>query len=262
MWQYPNIDPVAIAVGPVKIHWYGLTYLAGLALAWWLMLVRSREDPRWTEEQIADLIFYATIGIVLGGRVGYMLFYGFDDLIEDPLALFKIWQGGMSFHGGMLGVFAAICLYGRKHGRHPFDVTDFVCPVVPIGLGLGRIGNFINAELPGRETDVAWALVYPGEVIGRHPSSLYQAFLEGPVLLAVLWLYSSRPRAGMAVTGMFLTGYGSLRLFSELFRSPDPHLMFIAFGWLTMGQLLSAPMVLLGIAFLWHAGRVNQPAKS
>jgi len=261
MWEYPIIDPVAIALGPVKIHWYGLTYLAGLGIAWWLLLVRS-QDSAWTKEQIADLIFYATIGIVLGGRIGYMLFYGMSNLIDNPLSLFKVWQGGMSFHGGMLGVFAAVCLYGRNYGKHPFDVTDFISPVVPIGLGLGRIGNFINAELPGRVTDVPWAVIYPGEVIARHPSSLYQAVLEGPLLLTLLWWYSSRPRAGMAVTGMFLTGYGSIRLFSELFRSPDPHLMFIAFGWLTMGQLLSLPMLLLGIAFLWRANRAHRKIKT
>ena len=260
MWEYPIIDPVAVAIGPVKVHWYGLTYLAGLGLAWWLMLVRSRDDSTWTSEQIADLIFYATLGIVVGGRLGYMLFYGFSDLIENPLALFKIWTGGMSFHGGLLGVIAALFLFARKQGKHPMDVTDFVCPVVPIGLGLGRIGNFINTELPGRETDVPWALIYPGEAVARHPSSLYQALLEGPVLLGLLWWYSSSPRATMATSGMFLTGYGSLRLFSELFRSPDPHLMFIAFGLLTMGQLLSLPMILLGVAFLWHARRIERPA--
>ncbi len=253
MWRYPDIDPVAISIGPVNIHWYGISYLAGLGLAWWLALRRSRKTGQWTDDQISDLIFFGAMGIVLGGRLGYMLFYGWQNLQHDPFSILKVWQGGMSFHGGMLGVFVALFLFGRRNNRTFFEISDFIAPFVPLGLGLGRLANFINTELPGRITDVPWALIYPGESVGRHPSSLYQFTLEGPLLFTVLYSYSIRTRPRMAVSGLFLIGYGFLRIFSELFRAPDPQLQFIAFGWLTMGQALSVPMLIFGIAFLWYA---------
>lgn len=262
MWNYPEIDPVAFALGPLKVHWYGLTYLGGLGLAWWLALVRSRKFGQWQAQQIADLIFYGALGIVLGGRVGYMLFYGWADLVENPLNLLKVWQGGMSFHGGMLGVAIALYLFAQKQGRGFFEVTDFVAPLVPVGLGLGRIGNFINAELPGRISDVPWALVYPAETVGRHPSSLYQFSLEGPILFIVLYGFSARLRPNMAVTGLFLTCYGLFRIFTEFFREPDAHLGFIALDRFTMGQLLSLPMVLVGLGMLVYAYRRDGSARS
>jgi phosphatidylglycerol:prolipoprotein diacylglycerol transferase len=247
---YPEIDPVAIALGPLQIHWYGLSYLAGLGLAWWLMAARARGGGRWSSQDVSDLIFHGALGIVLGGRLGYMLFYGFDRLREQPLALLRIWEGGMSFHGGMLGVLVALALYARGRGRGFFEVADFVAPAVPLGLGMGRLGNFINAELPGRVTDVPWALIYPGDSVARHPSSLYQFALEGPLLFLVLFAFSARPRPRMAVSGAFLAGYGTLRIITECFREPDPQLRFLAFDWLTMGQLLSLPMLLIGLGML------------
>lgn len=284
MWHYPQIDPVAISLGPLQIHWYALSYLIGISIVWWHMGYRNRQmaapvqkkvpnkgkkAPQpvtpWSDEQLSDLIFYGVLGVILGGRIGYMLFYGLDQLAENPLSLLRIWEGGMSFHGGMLGVFVGVYLFGRKVGKTFFQVTDFIAPSIPIALGLGRIGNFINGELPGRVSDVPWAVIFPGEVVGRHPSSLYQALLEGPVLFAILWLYSRRPRPTMAISGMFLLGYGALRFCSEFFRRPDLHMGdngFIAFNWLTTGQLLSLPMIAIGVAFIAWAYRQNSISES
>ncbi len=257
MWQYPQFDPVALSLGPFQIHWYALSYLVGISLVWFYLGHRNRTVKLgWTDEQLSDLVFYAVLGVILGGRIGYMLFYGRDQLVEDPLRLFKIWEGGMSFHGGMIGVFLAMYLYGRKLGKSFFQMTDFIAPGVPIALGCGRIGNFINGELPGRMTDVPWAVIYPYETFGRHPSSLYQATLEGPMLFLLLWLWTRRERPTMSTSGMFLLGYGCFRFLSEFVRQPDLHMGnngFIAFGWLTTGQLLSMPMILFGIGFLIYS---------
>lgn len=253
MRSYPDIDPVAIALGPVAIHWYGLAYLAAFAFAWWFGVQRSRRPGSpFNAQQVADLVFYGALGAVLGGRIGYTLFYGFDRFLENPLYLFAFREGGMSFHGGMLGVFLAVWWYGRRQGRGFFQVTDFIALLVPVGLGFGRLGNFANAELPGRVTDVAWALVYPGDVVARHPSALYQTFTEGLLLFLLLLWFARRPRPVGAVSAMFLLGYGVLRFGTEFFREPDAHLGFIAFDWLTMGQLLCLPMIAGGVAlWLW-----------
>lgn len=276
MWQYPQFDPVAISLGPIQIHWYALSYLIGIAIVWWhfgyrnraagvAVEARGKKHPAkivtpWTEEQLSDLIFYGVLGVILGGRIGYMLFYGADQLLDNPLNLFRIWEGGMSFHGGMLGVFIGMYWFSRKVGKSFFQVSDFVAPGVPIALGCGRIGNFINGELPGRITDVPWAVIFPGESIGRHPSSLYQAMLEGPVLFVLLWLFTRKTRPTMATSGMFLLGYGCLRFVSEFLRRPDLHMGdegFIAFNWLTTGQLLSLPMVGIGALFIAWSYRQN-----
>lgn len=259
MWQYPEIDPVAIAFGPVRIHWYAISYLVGIGLAWLLLRYRTRRDGlNWRSDDLSDIIFYAVLGVLLGGRIGYMLFYGLDGLVNDPLSALKIWQGGMSFHGGLLGVIIALYIYGRRRGRAFFSITDFIAPAVPLALGCGRIGNFINTELPGRVSDLPWAVVYPGDLVARHPSSLYQALLEGPLLFALLWIYSAKPRPRMAVSGLFLLGYGSLRLVSEVFREPDSHMGFILFEGVTAGQLLSLPMAFIGIGMLAYSYRQVQ----
>lgn len=257
--QYPSIDPIAISLGPLSIHWYALSYMVGIGAVWWLTSQRAkrRADLDWNAEQISDLLFYCVLGVILGGRIGYMLFYNLPAVADDPLSLFRLWEGGMSFHGGMLGVFAGAWWFARKTNRSFFSVTDFFAPAIPVALGLGRLGNFVNGELPGRESDVAWALVYPGDVVTRHPSSLYQAFAEGVVLFALLWLYSRKPRPEMAVSGLFLIGYGSLRIITEFFREPDTHIGFIALNMVTMGQILSLPMVMFGIAFMIYAYRYN-----
>lgn len=250
MLAYPNIDPVAVSLGPLKVHWYGLMYVIGFVGAWWLGRKRAGRLGLQPDD-IGDMLFYGALGVVLGGRIGYALFYGLDRLLENPLWIFQIWDGGMSFHGGLLGVLLAALLFARKHRLAFFQLTDFIAPLVPIGLGAGRIGNFINHELPGRVTDVPWALVFPGmSGQGRHPSSLYQFFLEGVVLFVVLWSVSMKPRQRGFVSGLFLVCYGVFRFLSEFFRQPDPQLGFIAFGWLTMGQLLSLPMILAGIALI------------
>lgn len=262
MLPYPHIDPVIIQLGIFKVHWYGVMYLLGFMGAWILLRFRAKKRPElgFNNTIISDLIFYGALGVVIGGRVGYMLFYDFPTLIAQPLSLFKIWEGGMSFHGGLLGVVVAIGLYSYiKHYRF-IAIMDFAAPVVPIGLGAGRIGNFINGELWGRTTNVPWAMVFPraGD-LPRHPSQLYEFLLEGVVLFVILWIFSRKPRPSMAVSGLFLIGYSLARIFCEFFRQPDVQLGFIAFDWVTMGQLLSLPMLLLGIILMSIAYRLHLP---
>jgi len=265
---YPDIDPVALAIGPLQIHWYGLMYLVGLGVGWWFARVRIRgPDFAWTPREVDDLLFYIALGVVVGGRLGYILFYSFDDWLADPLRLFRVWEGGMSFHGGLIGVLVAMAVYGRSHGRTFFELTDFIAPFIPIGLFAGRIGNFINGELWGAPTTMPWGMQVPCERFAAlcldklglgtgaaltpplHPTQLYEALLEGLVLFVLLWWFSARPRPRMAVSGLFLLGYGVFRFAVEFVRMPDAHMGYLAFGWLTMGQLLSAPMI-LGGAFL------------
>jgi phosphatidylglycerol:prolipoprotein diacylglycerol transferase len=258
MFLYPGFDPVAVHIGPLAVRWYGITYLVGFAAAWYLGKKRAaRPGSPVTPLQVDDLIFYAALGVILGGRIGYMLFYGFDQIVANPLNLFRIWEGGMSFHGGLLGVLAAMWLYGRRLGKGFFQVTDFIAPLVPIGLGAGRIGNFINGELWGAPTTVPWAFIVDGEA--RHPSQLYEACLEGLALFLILWLYSAKPRPTMAVSGVFLVGYGVFRSAVEFVRLPDAHIGYLAWGWVTMGQVLTLPLLIFGGVLLWLAYR-GQPA--
>lgn len=261
MIAYPQIDPVAIALGPIKVHWYGLTYLGGLIFAWWLATRRSsRADSPINREQVDDLIFYAALGIVAGGRLGYAVFYGWERLIAEPLWLFRVWEGGMAFHGGLLGVIAALYVFARRHRIQFGAVADFVAPLAPVGLALGRLGNFIGQELWGRAADVPWAMVFPNDplALARHPSQLYQFALEGCLLFLVVLWFSRRPRPTWSVAGVFLVGYGLLRFIAEFFREPDAHIGFEAFGWLTRGQLLCIPMLLLGSWLLLWAYRLNR----
>jgi phosphatidylglycerol:prolipoprotein diacylglycerol transferase len=264
MLTYPNISPVAISAGPFQVHWYGLMYLVGFLGAWWLGKLRTRRPgTSWQAVEISDVIFYAALGVVLGGRIGYTLVYNFPGFVADPLVLFRIWQGGMSFHGGLVGVLIAMWLYGRRTGRTFFQVTDYIAPLVPIGLGAGRIGNFINGELWGRPTDLPWGMVFPFvDARPRHPSMLYEALLEGLVLFVILWVYSRRPRPTMAVSGLFLLRYGMFRFLVEFVRQPDAQIGYLAFDWLTMGHVLSLPMIVLGAAFLIHAYRRTDGAVS
>ena len=263
MIAYPDIDPVAFSLGPISVRWYGLMYLAAFAAALFLGKLRARKsDGLWHPDQVGDLVFYGAIGVILGGRFGYVFFYNFDYFLSNPLWLFKLWEGGMAFHGGLLGVLVAMWVYGRSQGKNFFQVTDFIAPIVPLGLGFGRLGNFIGGELWGRTSDVSWAMVFPSDPsqLARHPSQLYQFFLEGIVLFSLLWWFSSKPRPRMAVSGMFLLIYGLARFAVEFFREPDAQLGFIAFDWLTMGQLLSTPMIILGIGLLAR-GYKHHPLK-
>ncbi|MCH8499736.1 MAG: prolipoprotein diacylglyceryl transferase [Marinobacter sp.] len=258
MLRHPEFDPVAISLGPFKVHWYGLTYLVGFLVGWWLGKLRARKP--WSpvkEEQLGDLLFYIAIGVILGGRFGYVVFYNFSQFMGDPLWLLRIWEGGMSFHGGLLGVLIALWWFGRKVGRTFFEIGDFVAPLVPVGLGAGRIGNFINGELWGKPTDVSWGMVFPNapDAMARHPSQLYQFALEGVVLFVVLWWFSAKPRPRMAVSGLFLVLYGAFRFLVEFFRQPDAQLGYLAFDWLTMGQVLSLPMILAGAGLMVFAYR-------
>ncbi len=274
--HYPIIDPVILPLGgDFAIRWYGVSYLAGFAMVWWLGNLRAKTNPdNWRKEEISDLVFFGALGAVLGGRLGYVLFYKLDDLLGDPLYLFRIWEGGMSFHGGLLGVIVGIWLFARKQERPLIKVMDFLAPLCPVGLGFGRLANFINMELPGRVTDSPLGLIYPckavqalnltctteWEPVARHPSPLYQAFTEGLLLFILVWWVSSKPRPAGMVAGTFLLGYSAFRMTTELFRSPDAHLGFIAFDWLTMGQLLSLPMFIAGILLLVWSRRQTQPA--
>jgi phosphatidylglycerol:prolipoprotein diacylglycerol transferase len=285
MWEYPGFDPVALQLGPLAIRWYGLTYLVGIGGAWWLARRRAQQPGAVvTAMQVDDLVFYVALGVILGGRIGYMFFYGFDQLLENPLNLLRIWEGGMSFHGGLLGVILAFVLYARKIGANYIDVADFSAPMVPIGLGAGRIGNFINGELWGKPTDSpfgmlvrtadlppesAWGVegicrqlgVTPCE-IRLYPTQLLEFALEGIVLFTILWLYSARPRPRLAVAAMFLLCYGVFRFGVEFLRLPDAHIGYLAFGWLTMGQVLTFPMIIGGAAGLaWAYRRGGLPAR-
>lgn len=254
MLVYPEIDPIIFSIGFVKIRWYGLMYVIGFLLAWGLARRRCRRaDAPVNAAQVDDLIFYAMLGVIIGGRVGYCLVYGWTQLLADPLYLFKITEGGMSFHGGLVGVMTAMWLYGRKLGKTIWHITDFVVPIVPLGLGFGRIGNFINGELWGKPTEVPWGVLVGGQKL--HASQLYEALLEGFLLFAILWFYSSRPRPTMAVSGAFLILYGMFRFFVEFYRVPDLDLGYLALGWVTMGQILSAPMIIVGAVMFVMAYR-------
>jgi phosphatidylglycerol:prolipoprotein diacylglycerol transferase len=251
--NFPDIDPVALSLGPLQIHWYGLMYLFGFVGVWLLGRYRS-ERYGWTSDEVEDLLFYGAIGVILGGRIGYILFYDLANYIEQPLNIFKVWQGGMSFHGGLIGVILAFWYFAKKTNRPFFAVSDFIAPFVPIGLFCGRIGNFINGELWGNVSDVPWAVVFPtGGPLARHPSQLYEAFLEGIILFIILWFFSQRMRPLGAISGLFLVGYGLFRFLVEFVRVPDEQLGHLAFGWLTMGQILSSPMILLGLYFIWRS---------
>jgi phosphatidylglycerol---prolipoprotein diacylglyceryl transferase len=259
MIQYPGFDPIAIALGPVKVHWYGIMYLVGFAAAWWLGRVRAnRPGSTWKPIDVDDLIFFAMLGVILGGRIGYVLFYGLRYWAEDALYPLKIWEGGMSFHGGLLGVMLAIAVFAVRRGRHVFDVFDFAAAVPGIGLLAGRLGNFINGELWGKPTDVPWGFRVDGQV--RHATQLYEAALEGVVLFAVLWWFTSRPRPRLAPSGLFLALYGGSRVLIEFWRVPDAHIGYLYGGWLTMGHLLSLPMLVAGLALLAIAYRRGEPS--
>ena len=263
MLLHPNFDPVAIAVGPVEVHWYGLMYLFAFALGWWLGRIRTRDAWRgWSRDNVGDVLFYVALGVVVGGRLGYMLFYDLERLLAHPLSVFVIWRGGMSFHGGLLGVMVAMWWFARSHGRGFFEVADFIAPLVPLGLAAGRLGNFINGRLWGTPSDLPWAMVFHDPRAGgvpRHPSQLYEALLEGVVLFAVLWWFTRRPRPVMAASGVFLIGYGLARTLVELVRVPDAHLGYLAFGWVTMGQVLTLPMIAAGIALAVMASIRREP---
>jgi len=279
MIAYPSIDPIAISLGPVKVHWYGLMYLLAFASAWWLGKRRARLE--WTPvkpEQIDDLIFYGALGAVLGGRIGSVIFYNFDSFLHNPLYLFKIWEGGMSFHGGFVGVALALVFYQRKIGCRYFELADFVAPLAPLGLAAGRFGNFLNAELWGAPGNVPWAMKLsceqfpPDRYIDfagplcfspRHPTQLYEMLLEGLVLFAVLWLLSAKPRPLMTITGCFLLLYGLARSAVEFIRLPDAHVGYLLNSdWLTRGIVLSVPMIIVGLILLILAKRNHNAAIS
>jgi phosphatidylglycerol:prolipoprotein diacylglycerol transferase len=254
MLRYPKFDPVAVHLGPVAVRWYGIMYLIGFAAAWWLGQRRARREGSPVKPaQMDDLIFYGALGVILGGRIGYMIFYGREQLLENPASILRIWEGGMSFHGGLLGVIAAMTLYARNARIGFLALMDFIAPLVPIGLGAGRMGNFINGELWGKPTSVPWGFIVDG--VGRHASQLYEAGLEGIVLFAIVWGFSARPRPVMSVAGLFLLFYGAFRFAVEFVRVPDAQLGYLAFGWVTMGQVLSLPMILGGLVMLAFAYR-------
>ncbi len=265
MIPYPHINPIAVRLGPVSIHWYGIMYLVGFAAAWGLARRRAAQAlSSWRAVDVDDFLFYGMLGVILGGRIGYVLFYGLPLWRADWLYPLKIWEGGMSFHGGLLGVLAAFTLFAWQRGRAIGDVFDFAAPLPGIGLFFGRLGNFINGELWGRPTDVAWAFLVPnpsgGPPIPRHPSQLYEAVLEGLVLFTILWVFTRRPRPRYAPTGLFLVCYAVARIAVEFVREPDVGIGYLAFGWVTMGQVLSLPMLAIGLLTLWAAYHYRIPS--
>ena len=277
MIVYPDIDPVVVALGPVKIHWYGMMYLIAFASVWWLGKRRASQPHSIIRpDQIDDLVFYGALGAVLGGRIGSVFFYNIDSFINDPLYLLKIWQGGMSFHGGFMGVLIAMEWYRRKIGCSFFQLTDFIAPLIPLGLAAGRLGNFINAELWGAPGTVPWAMKLSCEQFPpdryvdfagplcfspRHPSQLYEMIFEGLLLFILLWLISAKPRPVMTVSGYFLMLYGVARTGVEFIRLPDAHIGYLLnTDWLTKGIVLSVPMIIFGIGFIIFAHRKNRDA--
>jgi len=259
MLTYPGFDPIAFSLGPLKVHWYGIMYLLGFAAAWWLARRRAAQPgSTWKKNDVDDLIFFAMLGVIIGGRLGYVLFYGLSFWALDVWYPLKLWEGGMSFHGGLLGVTAALTLFAWRRGRHPADVYDFTAPLPALGLFFGRIGNFINGELWGKVTSVPWGFRVNGEV--RHASQLYEAGLEGLLLFAILWWFTARARPRWAPAGLFLSVYGVCRFLIEFVRVPDEHIGYLAGGWFTEGQLLSAPMIVGGLALFVFAARARTPS--
>ncbi|MFT4256394.1 MAG: prolipoprotein diacylglyceryl transferase [Pseudoxanthomonas sp.] len=283
-----QFDPVAFSLGPLKVHWYGIAYAVAFVLAWWLGRIRIRQGrlPGVNYEALSDLAFHGMLGVVLGGRLGYILFYDLPAYLAAPLNVFKVWEGGMSFHGGLIGVLVAAWLWSRKQRLHFFDTMDFVAPLVPSGLFVGRLANFVNGELWGKYTGTQWGVIFPNtdpnvaalnldaaqlqaqyaagalDRFARHPSQLYEALLEGLVMFALLWWFSRKPRPRYAVSGLFALLYGGFRFLVEFVRVPDAQLDYLALGWLTMGQILSLPLVALGLFLLWLSRRAPtlQPA--
>lgn len=279
MLQYPDLNPIAftipigpislggITIGPLNVHWYGIMYLLAFASAWMIAMYRAKSPTAAINKaQVENLITYGAFGVILGGRFGYVMFYNFDQFLRDPLWLFRVWEGGMSFHGGLIGVIVAMMIYAYRINRSFISVMDFVAPIVPLGLGFGRLGNFIGQELWGRVSDAPWAMVFPKAMdplgIARHPSQLYQAFLEGLVLFVILFWFSAKPRPRGAVSGVFLLGYSAFRFGVEFVREPDQGIGFDLMGWMTRGQLLCVPMFLLGLGLLVYAyAFAAKPAK-
>ena len=260
MLVHPQFDPVAIHLGPLAVRWYGLMYLVGFGLFWAAGRHRIARRPGgvWTAQDLDDALFYGILGTIIGGRLGYVLFYKLGDYLAQPWHIFYVWEGGMSFHGGMLGVIIAMAWYARSRRQNWLAVTDFIAPLVPLGLAAGRLGNFINAELWGRPATVPWAMVFPNvDGVPRHPSQLYEFGLEGVTLFVLLWWFSARPRPRGAVSGAFLAGYGAFRFGVEFTREPDSFLGLLAAG-LSMGQWLSAPMAIAGVAMMAWAYRTGK----
>ena len=263
MLIHPQIDPIALQIGPLAVRWYGLTYLAAFVM--FMLLGRSRARKQsaqgWQTSDVDDMLLYGILGVVLGGRIGYCLFYKPGYYLANPLEIFAVWQGGMSFHGGLLGVIFAMWLYARRTERPFWKVMDFVAPLVPLGLASGRMGNFINAELPGRAADptLPWAMIFPTvDQIPRHPSQLYQFAGEGLLLFVIVWLFSSKQRPEGRVAGVFAIGYATLRFIAEFFREPDAFLGFLSLG-MTMGQWLCVPLFAMGVWLLVRRGSTEQP---
>jgi phosphatidylglycerol:prolipoprotein diacylglycerol transferase len=265
MLHYPGFDPIAFeigpffGIGPVRVHWYGIMYLIGFAGGWWLARLRARQPgSTWKASDVDDLIFFCMLGVILGGRIGYVLFYGLKFWASDPWYPLKIWEGGMSFHGGLLGVTAALTLFALRRGRRIADVYDFTTPLPGVGIFFGRLGNFINGELWGKPTTVPWGFQVNGQVL--HASQLYEAASEGLLLFVVMWWFTSRPRPRLAPSGLFLIIYGTSRFLVEFVRVPDTQIGYLAGGWFTMGQLLSLPMIIAGVIMLWWAYRAREPS--
>ncbi len=264
MLVHPQFDPIAVQFGPIAIHWYGLTYLVAFGLFLWLATLRTQQPPfarvGWTRRDVEDLLFYGVLGVVIGGRLGYVVFYKPDYYAANPLEVLSVWKGGMAFHGGLLGVLVSMWIFAKSRGRHFLEVTDLIAPCVPTGLASGRLGNFINGELWGRGADpqLPWAMVFPqsGVSLPKHPSQIYQFMLEGLLLFVLLWLYSRKPRSLGVVSGAFLMGYGTFRFAAEYFREPDSFLGLLALG-MSMGQWLCVPMVAAGALLTW-LGRQQQ----
>ncbi len=266
MLMYPHIDPIALQIGPLAVHWYGLTYLAAFGLFYLLGTLRLRHEPfasmtgsaAWTRKDVEDILFFGVLGVIVGGRLGYCLFYKPGYYLSNPLEIFMVWRGGMSFHGGLIGVIAAMALFARARGRRFWQLMDFIAPCVPTGLAAGRVGNFINGELWGRfaPPDLPWGMVFPqsGSMLPRHPSQVYQFLLEGLLLFVILWLYARKPRLERRVSAVFLIGYGVMRFVAEYFREPDDFLGLLALN-MSMGQWLCVPMIVAGIVLYATAPR-------
>ncbi len=283
MLTYPAIDPVIFSIGPVAVRWYGVTYVIAFALAWWLGRKRaSQPGSTWKPTDVDDIIFYGALGAILGGRIGWVLFYGFERLADDPMMIFRVWQGGMSFHGGLIGVLLAEAILARRRGHKIADMFDFIAPLPGLGILSVRIANFINGELWGKPTTVPWGfLVDPAKlhptqrqealslcdrfdispcVLQLHASQLYEGLLEGLVLFIIVWVFTSKPRPRLAPTGLFLICYGFARFAVEFVRVPDENRGYLLFDWVTMGQILTTPMIIIGIALMIIAYRRNEPS--